>query len=460
MKQTSVIHSKSLNINGIDNFLYSTSPTPLPANRPGDTLYLLQYKVKHISPIELWRSIFLVEFGDCNKFWKNAEKETREIAAGGKTFHVNEEPANHTSTLCSNRILGLVTNEKTINHPLRGRITVTYVGHGVQGRAFSIKNEDGDIVGLMKTVERLDSALFETNALLGKHLHPIEILPKYELLKLATSDVPTRIPRKIGKLYTNFSIIQRLKQRCVFADYIDGASNSIRDVFPRISRSPKHMLIYIILLLKQLQAVHFTINHYKYTTENILLKNIANAHGDLHSKNILATKIRLTNNEEVDVPILIDYGLSSYHYYSSFSDVISDIYNNYLRDERHIINENVISANRLYNLWQNVDFCELFVFISNSYLNIDPCVVFTSCVEYRKRLPNPILKTYSVAYLQLFNRIPGHMDYLFPFLILLNKGIKAKRSYIHWILLVDLLSLDMKIEWNAKQKNLHNIESI
>ncbi|KAI3380291.1 hypothetical protein SNEBB_008296, partial [Seison nebaliae] len=319
-----------------------------------------------------------------------------------KTFNVNEEPANHVSTLCTARYLPRGRNTRTINHPIRGKITIEHVGGGVQGKAFSIKDRDGNIVALMKTMDILDGAIFEANALYGKSFHPIDILPKYELLKLATSDIPPRAVGAEAKLIKNILTTQQLKT-----------------------------------------AVHFTTNHYKYTTENILLKNIANAHGDLHDNNIIVTKIRLTTKEEVYAPVIIDYGLTSDNYYAFYSDAISEVYNNYLRKDHKIVDENVISKNRVYNLWQNMDFCEVLVLIAHSYFVIAAGVVYSACLDFRTRLRSLRLQTYSVGYLPFLNTLPDEMEYLLPLLVLLKKGIRELQLYSHWRYLEDLLSVPL-----------------
>ncbi|KAI3381029.1 hypothetical protein SNEBB_001134 [Seison nebaliae] len=113
------------------------------------------------------------------------------------------------------------------------------------------------------------------------------------------------------------------------------------------------------------------------------------------------------------------YGLSIKLYYFSETDYISEIYNNYLRLENHIAEENKISKNRIYNVWQNADFCELIILIG----------YIIASIKSEEKIP-------------FFHLIPAGLEPLTPLFELLLKGNKHKQTYQHWIDVVDMLSPD------------------
>ncbi|KAI3383199.1 hypothetical protein SNEBB_005806, partial [Seison nebaliae] len=287
----------------------------------------------------------------------------------------------------------------------------------------------------------IELALFEANALVGKQHHPIARIPEYKMIKLATSDIQLR-GSSITPINDYIDLEAVKKSVCLFSQYLKGTSIHPLVDLPIISKNIKSFLIFFIMALKQLQAIHFTINHYPYSTENVILRNVVNAHADIHVDNVLKHWIHLKDGERYLVPVLIDYGLESFFFYANNSDFISEIYNNHLRSENQIKEEYIISHNRIYNFWQNIDFCQILVLTADTFTIIVRTLIYDVCKRFRHQMENPMFGENIYQYIPLFNHIPPNLQPILPVIEVILRGVLRGSTYRHWREIVDLLYVD------------------
>ncbi|KAI3387907.1 hypothetical protein SNEBB_009154 [Seison nebaliae] len=169
--------------------------------------------------------------------------------------------------------------------------------------------------------------------------------------------------------------------------------------------------VFLCLPLDILQAVHFTLNNFAYTRRGDQLRNIANAHGDIHPQNIIQTDYRARNGIVYKLPTLIDYGLDANYYFYKLYDVEIEIYNHIYRRENMIARKNEVLKNRLYSLWQNVDFCETLILIN-----------------LRSRMAARKLIDHYPRYFKFFRRVPYHLTQLKPLFVAMLHGLRSAEN--------------------------------
>ncbi|KAI3387898.1 hypothetical protein SNEBB_009146 [Seison nebaliae] len=311
------------------------------------------------------------------------------------------------------------------------------IGQGAQGTIYQITNGRKP-VKVLKVMEDPSTYLFELNALYSKMHHRIPRLPQYDLLDIAATE-------NIGNGYTydldTIIFKGKLKKRCLVADFVDGimVSTGGMNLYRTLNASVRGFLMFFITLMKQIQAIHFTINHFPFTHGTKILHNIANAHADLHMANIFLIMAQFRNGQPMIQPLLLDYGLAAEFFYKSADDIVTEVYNNNLREENGIREENRISADRIYNLFQNVDFTQIMALMVYAFLTLTMSTVYYFAVELR----NILEKEKGLDYLrrmELFQNVPDELKEIIPLMRLMCEGIKSRQTYRHWMRIVDLLT--------------------
>ncbi|KAI3384581.1 hypothetical protein SNEBB_000066 [Seison nebaliae] len=243
------------------------------------------------------------------------------------------------------------------------------LGEGCQGSVYLVKDNGEEYVDKLTTMA--DDVLIEYNAMKSFDLHPIGLVHNYRVKGMSAIPQMPR-PEIIPMAYLNrVKIKQHLKSYCLRSTLVEGEVSIDSVLFG--PNPPRHtlrqFLSFVIFLLRQLQAAHFSLNEKKifkgtpYLQEN----SYTNAHGDIHAFNIMLVDYPLDNHGIIRLPILIDWGALSQRYYQGLMDVVVEVYNKKNRDEKNIVIPNVIATNRMLTFWQNADFCETAVAISELF---------------------------------------------------------------------------------------------
>ncbi|KAI3380293.1 hypothetical protein SNEBB_008298 [Seison nebaliae] len=391
--------------------------------------------------------------------WEKAKEYYLDLTTENKTFHINSAPVREPNELCNSLTIdhiGDLGGGRVVNSNPNASYVSYQLGKGMQGAVYAIRKRR-KIISVMKVAENLDVLLFEANALYAKQHHPIELLPDYTLLGLSTADGSQK-EWEYNLDHDNKLIVKSKKTNyCLFTNYVRGSQLVKETDFPFLAENLVQFLIFFITLLRQIQAIHFTVNHYPYTEEDIFLRGVANAHADIYSSNIIIVQSYFGQGDSVEerqLPMLIDYGLGMKNYYLTDNDFISEIFNNYLREENKIKKENVISKNRIYNQWQNIDFCEILILIGKTIMPIDGTVIHRSCQEFRQNLKTSNIDGYYHNQIHLFRALPYELRSIKPLLLILLEGARETQTYLHWIEMVRLLSPHHKMKTKSNLFNL------
>ncbi|KAI3382447.1 hypothetical protein SNEBB_006687 [Seison nebaliae] len=377
--------------------------------------------------------------------WDESVEFYERVFAKKQTYNINTLPVEHPNHLCTNDVVrrgSILKARGTRIYNMDPRVLYMshQIGTGGQGTTYAI-SKLRKIVYVMKVTFHTELALFEANALYGKSFHPISVLPKYELRKIASSDMDTHMQTR-NIVNENITLNSYKKIVCLFTHFLEGKAMNHNTDLPPLSNNLSRFLTFFIIMLKQIQAIHFTINHYKYTVENKILRNVANAHADMHLDNLLTTYLQLKNGRKYLIPTLIDYGLDAHYFYPSKTDFINEIYNNFLRFENNIETEYIISKNRIYNFWQNIDFCETLIIIGYTLTLMNRMILSEFCKRFRDQIDKPDYGKNLFKYITLFNLIPNNLRPILPLIHLILKGSFKAQTYRHWIEIVNLLSTD------------------
>ncbi|KAI3388525.1 hypothetical protein SNEBB_007091 [Seison nebaliae] len=184
---------------------------------------------------------------------------------------------------------------------------------GGQGQVYKM-DIPGDIK-VLKFFDKASSLKIEANALIGLQLHGPQI-GNYVLKDIMSAY------EKSGYLYTtrnrefltdlkDFVYIEKRGEYCAIFPFIQGKELSDQfEALEALNHNLKRILRFIVQLLRQIQAIHFTLNRYALTEPGqqdfLGVNTYANAHVDIHDSNIL---VDYDTPDNID-PVLIDYGLS------------------------------------------------------------------------------------------------------------------------------------------------------
>ncbi|KAI3386932.1 hypothetical protein SNEBB_004279 [Seison nebaliae] len=206
--------------------------------------------------------------------------------------------------------------------------------------------------------------------------------------------------------------------------------------FPDLN-STKGFLAFFLFILRQIQILHFSLNENAVYDTLFSSETYANAHNHVNIQNMKMTKSRRYLH---DVPFLTNGGSSISKFFNSEEDVYSHVYNQLLRSELKANSNSHVGKNRLFNYWQNMDFCKSLIVIIEAFISTpthyDGENTFI-CKRLRSNLQN-FKKTPILRHLPVTTTIKQPI--LFPLIYLLLDGVQFFSNYETWIQLTKFLS--------------------
>ncbi|KAI3386018.1 hypothetical protein SNEBB_005874 [Seison nebaliae] len=249
--------------------------------------------------------------------------------------------------------------------PVRGYTVERSVGSGGQGSIYLIRSPSGGRF-IKKISDKPYTLLMEYNAAKAFEIHPMGDWHKFHIISLNYGGFP-------DSKHTNYTMESKITNTryyfqggkyCLDMTYVEGETLvDLVNELPQPYRVSvlKQFYVFIILILKQLQAVHFTLNEKPVFHGQFYKRHsYTNYHSDIHSKNILID-FKGFPNSSYYVPILIDYGLSFNNFYGSMKDFAINKYNYILRKRRKINLPYHLSKGRIFNVGQRIDFCSVAI---------------------------------------------------------------------------------------------------
>ncbi|KAI3386263.1 hypothetical protein SNEBB_008842 [Seison nebaliae] len=245
----------------------------------------------------------------------------------------------------------------TTNHQILKKL-----GQGGEGSAYLVKNEHDELF-VTKLSRKPHAVMIEYNAESAFRLYPVGHWHAFNTLGVSYGRLWDAAPRKFIFKYKPIKANLMHKQGafCIDTTYIEGKTLSKMRFVPRVPglSVKKQYYAFIIMILRQLQAVHFTTNsHSLFHHPYFGRRTYANHHSDMNSANIICTLKRF-HTHSYYVPTLIDYGLSIKYIFFDKYDFQIYAYNQQLTNDEGITTNNRIHADRIFNRGQRHDFCAL-----------------------------------------------------------------------------------------------------
>ncbi|KAI3386217.1 hypothetical protein SNEBB_000624 [Seison nebaliae] len=258
----------------------------------------------------------------------------------------------------------------------------TSLGCGGQGRIFLLKARTGDR-SVAKLFYEPGDLIIELNALEAFFIHPVGDWHQYRLLGASRGRIENRHVSKTLIATQNYGLTYVYPQTMVCMDitYVQGdILTNCLNYLTSLQFNNRVFYAFVILLLRQIQAVHFTLNKRPLVEVTLFNKgDYANAHGDIHHLNIMIPEKRYSQRFPYHFPILIDYGTFPRYLYDNVRDLKMGIYNIVLRQELGIKEFNVIAKKRIISSPQSSDFCSLAFIFATSFVGqvytSDPIIV-------------------------------------------------------------------------------------
>ncbi|KAI3380034.1 hypothetical protein SNEBB_005372, partial [Seison nebaliae] len=222
------------------------------------------------------------------------------------------------------------------------------LGKGVQGTVYKIVNPEGmPPEAVMKTYDYHGDFIMQLNAQYALN----RLIPSFQLLgALRSVNISRNIMSNQGYMY------EVVRTSCMMTEYIRGVVISDNSL---ITKRNKQKFRFLILLLRQLQALHFSYNHYAIFPRTPSFTNYTFTifHGDLHSDNLIVTE----NGD----PRLIDIGAPIWKVLKDYGMVMLMQYNYYLSKDIRIEDKKryMVHQNSLMNHLQANDFCKVLIII-------------------------------------------------------------------------------------------------
>ncbi|KAI3379584.1 hypothetical protein SNEBB_001651 [Seison nebaliae] len=211
----------------------------------------------------------------------------------------------------------------------------------------------------LKLFNRASLFSIEANIYYAITVHATEKVPRTTLLYLEKEN--SHIKYHLTPIQQNVFLLEDGGTHCLSLSHQPG--DTLRDM-------DKNNLFYsdnylresvrlIILILKQLQLVHFSLNHFPLEyNRNILQQNqFALGHGQLSTDNIIMVKLR----QDKYYPLLINYGFNVRSILPRQQDVFVHFYNNALNKD--ITRPLIMHKKRRFLPYQNYDFCGVLIII-------------------------------------------------------------------------------------------------
>ncbi|KAI3382167.1 hypothetical protein SNEBB_005205 [Seison nebaliae] len=253
-----------------------------------------------------------------------------------------------------------------------GQIVEKLISRGGQGLVYTLKDKS-DRYFVTKITQLPASTLIEADILRSFDLHPPGPWHTYRIKGLGYTHKKKLLEVKSLMRSMNISYIFPKGHYCIHSSFIKGKELKHLVKFVENVENLKYYYAFIILLLKQLQAIHFTLNQKDIIEQTMYRANMLTfSHQDIHIRNIMMVEHRFSNTlanytSKYNIPILIDYGFSPASLYTDYYDYKVGLYNHLQRMENHIQLPNVIRKDRIFSIGQNTDFCTLGFLIANIF---------------------------------------------------------------------------------------------
>ncbi|KAI3379662.1 hypothetical protein SNEBB_001459 [Seison nebaliae] len=322
--------------------------------------------------------------------------------------------------------------------------TNSKISSGGQGSTFLIKQQRKRTI--YKTMSEVTSFIIELNALKAYEYHPLGFWHNFRVISYSKKKLNGQTETKSISYTSNFTIDYQypIGQFCLEMTYVNGVElYKDDDYIFRLHSNIKEFYIFVILLLKQIQAIHFTLNEHKITDFRLHQRaSYANSHDDIHCRNILVTKNSNSNKSKIlfdmKIPILIDPGISSSFLYTTTYDIIGGFYNFYLRKESDIKQLNIIRKGRLLTSGQGIDFCTLGYLFANAVTgdikqsrpkNIKQCLKLKKLLGYKEHTTTNYGRT--TPHINLMN--DKELKKILPLLELMFSSMLQFQTFNVWL---------------------------
>ncbi|KAI3379208.1 hypothetical protein SNEBB_004148, partial [Seison nebaliae] len=332
--------------------------------------------------------------------------------------------------LCSSTLIWKITQEKA---GLHNNTIISKIGEGSQGNVYLLNGPVERQV--LKTFDLASSLLIEANAMIGLQLHGHQKV-KYEVSEIMTDLFPTKTNKVNGNdesklLMNSIRYIDTRGTFCAKLSYIEGTLlRQHNELQPKFRNNLRLILSLFIQLLRQIQAIHFSLNHYGLTLEGnrdiFNVQSYANFHADIHAGNIIVHKF---TPDELEL-VIIDFG------------------GPLLKAETRIKNEGIISKHRILNFGQNVDFCMLAMLILRYFYGIRVGrPILGACRDLRINLFLKNLKhgkeKHFMTYLGKLYDVIGDDTHFVPIYQMLFSNLVYPMDYSGWTNLGRLLNVPL-----------------
>ncbi|KAI3379428.1 hypothetical protein SNEBB_006482, partial [Seison nebaliae] len=372
----------------------------------------------------------------------------------------NKTRLNHQLQICHFFFRRIYNHNRTVENK---KIKKT-LGEGGQGVAYLVENILENRTYVYKLSKRTDWALFESNALYAFDYHPIGLVHNYKRIDLTKgADLENSHIYKFLEVQ-DISYIQEKRTYCLLTTFVPGEvlKKSLSTEIMRKNHNLRPLLTFLIYLLRQIQAVHFTLNRDPIFNNPILgQQSYANAHADLHGANILMTPHIMSDGQAVNLPIAIDYAYGADRFYGMEDDIVVDVYNKIQRNEAGMKEENHVHRNRIFNYWQNIDFCEIVLLITKLFFNIrvggPPMRV---CINIRIELNrvHEIPNGNFIRHLKLFNLPEMRGKELLYIILAILQGVHTFTTYQYWLHIYKIFNPNNQyVNWQSSNNGGRNI---
>ncbi|KAI3387286.1 hypothetical protein SNEBB_009432, partial [Seison nebaliae] len=234
------------------------------------------------------------------------------------------------------------------------------LGEGAQGIVYKIVNPEGrPPKAVMKTYHYNGDFIMQLNAQYALN----RLIPSFQLLGVLRG-----VDESKTAMLDQSYMYEVLGTYCLMTEFISGIQTSDISLSKDILNwRDKNKIRFIILLLRQLQVLHFSYNHYEIfpQTPSFTDYTFTLYHGDLHTDNLIVTRNGHPRLIDIGAPIwkvLRDYGmvmLMQYNYHLSEDIGIED-------KKRYMVHRKL-----LMNHLQANDFCKVLIIILEMISDMD-----------------------------------------------------------------------------------------
>ncbi|KAI3383428.1 hypothetical protein SNEBB_009062 [Seison nebaliae] len=242
------------------------------------------------------------------------------------------------------------------------------LGKGAQGQVVRMISTDGDQDYIaFKQMTSLDGFVMQLNALNASAKHGGHI----KLIGIMRGTHPIE-----DFLDTIMDVNTKQGKFCYAMSLASGSTLEVPknvDCFKDKANLEELRINYqiIILLLRQLQILHFSFNEYPSETHNQIYGaySFTMSHGDLHKDNIIVQK----QPDGSFTPVLIDMGFPLHTAFLDHNELFLQFYNKYLLDESLPKNDReglVVNRHQIINSQQRYDFCMFIKLLITTFMGV------------------------------------------------------------------------------------------